>query len=244
MWLGQQRSPARRADLLPTRRPALPTRQFGTRGIAERMGGGGPTQPLPFAGAAPTAPDYAKATEPGSAQPGYGSPFEQYPIVQFGIPALDEMMRSLGFEPYWVAMAGDPRGGEWRWRAKHPGFDYDPDRVAEQYAQTRDVMEPELLRQLAGAEGALAGRGLSRSSLMGGAQTGLRGDFLKAMLTKRMALIQQERQRRWQSLIQAAGLATDMAQGLASGRFPQQQKEEDSGSEWWQAFGSVGGLFT
>ena len=141
----------------------------------------------------------------------------------YGMPLLDQMMRDAGYEMYFVpsySANGKQIGGEWKWRMKQGDVGYDLGQVQSDYAQARDKMEPEMLRQIAAAEGELGQRGMSRSSLMPGAQGGMRGEFVTNLMKKRLELVQSARKERWQKLITTAGMADEMTRSLAAGRTP------------------------
>lgn len=192
--------------------PGVPSGNvFGTRPITQ--------QPLAQAGAAQ--PSYDIWPYTGS--------YEQYPTSQWGFPAMDEMMRSLGFE------LEATEGGGWRWAPKYPGMQYDPAQVNALMAQTRDVLEPEMLRMIGGGEAALTGRGMERSSLMAGMQGGMRGEYMKEMLRKRLEIIQTERQRRWAQLLQVLGASTEASRSLV----PQAQRPEEEGGGWGDLVGDL-----
>lgn len=143
-----------------------------------------------------------------------------YTPLQYGFPFIDSIMPHLGFERW-----RDPRTGRWYWRPG-PYQEYDKAAVDREMVGVRDALEPEMLRQLAGAEGDLAKRGLSRSSLQGGVQSGMRGDFVKNLIKARLQLIKEEKARRWQERMQTLGGITDMGALLS-----QRKPEEPSGLE-------------
>ena len=179
------------------------------------------TKPPTSAASTPSGPPAGISYTPFYQQPPEqfnlgGLSFEQTPLVYWGLPALDEMMRSSGF--YFA---------DGRWWPKHPGMDYNVDAANRQFAGVRDVMEPELQRQLGQMSGSMSARGLGRSSIALGGESGLRGQYVTDLMRQRSSIIERERQRRWQNMLQILAGAQGQAGAAAAAARP------DSGGGGW-----------
>jgi len=156
---------------------------------------------------------------------------QYYIPMQYGLPFIDSLMPRLGFERW-----RDPKTGRWYWK---PGKyeEYDKGAVEQQMTGVRDAIEPDMLRELAAAEGALSERGMGRSSLSGGVQLGLRGGFTTELMKTRLQLIKEEIARRRQERKDASDMITDMAAVLAN-----RKPEEPNTFE--QFLGAAGGALS
>ena len=83
---------------------------------------------------------------------------------------------------------------------------------------------------ISGGEEALAGRGMERSSLQAGMQGGMRSQYMEAMIQARAKLVEQERQKQWEHLLQALSGTSSMTSSLAGAAYhPPPEAPDDEG---------------
>ena len=143
----------------------------------------------------------------------------------YGFPLMDAQLKQLGFQMV---------NGQW---VRTNEQDYDVKGVSRQFANVRDTMEPELQRQMAQMGQGMEGRGLGRSSVALGGESGLRGGYLKNLMQQRFGLVEQSRQEQWQRMLQTIAAAQQQAGVAASSARPVQQ--DGGGMDWGSLLGGV-----
>lgn len=157
-------------------------------------------------------------------------------LKTYGYPGMDALMVSLGFTK--------DANGKW---VGGPTGPYDEKTLTSQMVGTRDQLEPEMQRQIDLANEQLAQKGMGRSSLSGGVQVSMRGDFVKALAQKRLQMIQQLTAERWSrimNLIAAsegqAGAATQGANASLNASIAasnQADKQSQQTADYWGQLG-------